>query len=188
MNFTQKSHGEIEKLLGNVSIAVDATVGAGFDALFATSILNDGGKVFCFDVQSEAIARSKLLLEKNNVLDRAVFFETGHENMESVLPIDVVGCVDCVFFNLGWLPRSDKKISTKPDTTISALQSALRIVNRKKSVLSVLCYKAHDGGYSEFRAVENFLVNSGEIFERFTDVTNPLSPELFVVKIGAVKK
>ncbi len=188
MNFTQTSHSQIKRLLGAISNAVDATVGGGFDALFATSILKEGGKVFCFDVQRQAIERSKNLLQENGVLDKAEFFEIGHENMAEVLPRDIVGKVDCVFFNLGWLPRSDKKISTKPDTTISALRAALSVVNKNRSVLSVLCYKAHDGGLSEFEAVEEFLKNSGEVFERFTDESNSLSPELFVVKIGDAKK
>ena len=188
MNFTQKSHEEVRRLLGSANVVVDATVGAGFDALFACSILTDGGKVFCFDVQSDAIERSKLLLRENSCLHKACFFETGHENMESVLPKEILGKVDCFFFNLGWLPRSDKKVATRPETTVKALESAFRIANKSKSIVSVLCYKGHTGAMEEFYAVEKFLLESEFTLERFTDASNKVSPELFVVKIGDVKK
>ena len=184
MNLTQKSHDEVKRLLPCVNYAVDATVGGGRDALFVASILADNGRIFCFDVQESAIERSKKLFADNNRLQCAEFFLCGHESMANVIPQYLHGKINCFFFNLGWLPNSDKTISTKTSTTIKAIQSALALADKSGSVLSILCYKAHEGGMEEFKSVEKFLLENNFDIARYTDKNNVLSPELFVVKIG----
>ncbi|MBO5255756.1 MAG: class I SAM-dependent methyltransferase [Opitutales bacterium] len=184
MNLTKKSHEEVKRLLPTIKYAIDATVGGGRDALFLASLLSAEGKVFCFDVQETAIERSKRLLSENEYSKLAEFFLCGHERMLDVIPEHLHGKINCVFFNLGWLPSSDKKISTKPDTTIKALESAFRLIDKSQSVISILCYKAHDGGMQEFKIVEKFLLETGLELSRYTDVENILSPELFIVKFG----
>ena len=188
MNFTQKSHEEVSKFLKTADVVVDATSGGGFDSLFGASLLSESGKIFCFDVQQTAIERTKKRLEQGGYLAKAHFFQIGHEQMSEVLPTDIFGKVNCFFFNLGWLPNSDKQVITKPQTTIKALRSAIELADKSKCILSVLCYKAHDGGMQEFLEVEKFLMSVGEKIERFTDANNPLSPELFVVKFLDAKK
>lgn len=65
----------------------------------------------------------------------------------------------CVFFNLGWLPGSDKSIATRPDTTVAAIRAAVGLMDKSRGFLSVAAYRAHPGGREEFEAV-------GEFFER----------------------
>ena len=59
-SIVERSHAEAKKFFGPRAIdcAVDATIGGGGDALFLASMLSEGGKVFGFDVQEEAVARS----------------------------------------------------------------------------------------------------------------------------------
>ncbi len=185
MNLTQIAHEKVCEYLPSLRYVVDATVGAGRDALFAASILENNGRVFCFDIQADAIERSKKLLSDNGYENIVEFFLCGHELMQHCIPQNFHGKINCFFFNLGWLPKSDKKISTKPETTIQAIKSALTLADKSQCVLSILCYKAHNGGMEEFRAVEKFLIESNLKFERITDEKNELSPELFVVKICA---
>ncbi len=184
MNLTEKSHEQVQRLLPCIKYAVDATVGGGRDALFVASILAENGKIFCFDVQEKAIERSKKLFSDNKCLNCAEFFLCGHENMIDFLPRNVHGKINCFFFNLGWLPNSDKSVSTKASTTIQAIKSALELADKSGCVLSILCYKAHEGGMEEFKAVEKFLRSTNLEIDSYTDVKNALSPELFVVKIG----
>ena len=109
-SIVERSHAEAKKFFGPRAIdcAVDATLGGGGDALFLASMLSEGGKIFGFDVQEEAVARSRALFEKNGILEKCTFFCSGHENMLELIPQKYRGKVGCVFFNLGWLPRSDK--------------------------------------------------------------------------------
>lgn len=184
MNFTEKSHEAVAGIRGKIFYAVDATVGGGRDALFAASIMEPSGKLFCFDVQAEAIARSKKLIEENAPECACEFFHAGHEHMKELLPRQTHGRINCFFFNLGWLPGSDKKIATRAETTIEGLSAAFELADRNACVISVCCYKAHEGGMSEFRAVERFMEANFSDCKRYTDTLNDLSPELFIVKFG----
>lgn len=87
-SIVERSHAEAKKFFGPRAIdcAVDATLGGGGDALFLASMLSEGGKVFGFDVQEEAVARSRALFEKNGILEKCTFFCSGHENMLELVP------------------------------------------------------------------------------------------------------
>lgn len=50
-----------------------------------------------------------------------------------------------VAFNLGYLPGSDKTVTTKPETTILALEAAERILIRD-GLISMVVYVGHSGG------------------------------------------
>lgn len=188
MNLTQIAHAKVAEFAPQIKYAVDATAGCGRDALFAAKLLAEGGAVFCFDVQREAIERTRALLAAENLLGRAALFNAGHEHMLELLPAEVVGRVNCFFFNLGWLPNSDKRVATRAGTTVAALEAALQAADKGLCALSVLCYKGHAGGLEEFLAVEEFFKNRNIAAERFCDASNALSPELFFAKMGGAKK
>lgn len=91
-------------------IALDATVGKGNDTLKLLKAVGDEGFVYGFDVQKDALNTAEELLKdfKNYklILD-------SHEN------IDKIEKFDLVIYNLGYLPGSDKKITTLKDSTLS---------------------------------------------------------------------
>ena len=182
------AHALAAEFLPEIKYAVDATAGCGRDALFLAKRLSEGGRVFCFDVQAEAIARTRALLSENGVLGRAEFYNAGHERMAELLPPFAAGKINCFFFNLGWLPNSDKRVATRASTTVAALKAALSLADKRACLISVLCYKAHSGGMEEFSAVADFVGSCGVSAERFCDASNALSPELFALKIGGLKK
>lgn len=70
-----RSHGLAAEFFGSrkISCAVDATLGGGRDALFLASLVSEGGKVYGFDIQPEAVSRSRGLFEKNGLSDRSNF-------------------------------------------------------------------------------------------------------------------
>lgn len=188
MNIVELSHKMVADYVGSVEYAVDATLGGGRDALFAASLLREGGKVFGFDVQRVAVERSRALFEKHGLSQRAEFFEASHADMKKLLLREAFGKIGCFFFNLGWLPYSDKSVITRAESTLAAVDAALEIASAECCALAVVCYKAHEGGMEEFLRVEKFFETSALDFTRHTDASNKLSPELFFVKIGKKRK
>ncbi|MGT0244048.1 class I SAM-dependent methyltransferase [Staphylococcus aureus] len=51
----------------------------------------------------------------------------GHENIEHHINHTHKGHIDAAIFNLGYLPKGDKSIVTKPDTTIQVINSLLSL-------------------------------------------------------------
>ena len=181
VKLTELAHKLASDFFGEVRprCAVDATLGNGRDALFLARLVGDGGTVFGFDVQRAAVENSRGLLAR--LAPRADFrpFLAGHEDMEKFLPASAVGKIGCVFFNLGWLPNSDKSVSTKPETTLAALGASLRVIDSSRGYLSAACYRGHSGGAEECAAVlEFFKKNFGENFSRYEASENPVSPVL----------
>ena len=181
----ERSHALAAEFFGarKISCAVDATLGGGRDALFLASLLSGGGKVYGFDVQPEAVRRSRELFEKNGLSDRCEFFCAGHEMMEGFIPRGLFGKVGCAFFNLGWLPGSGKSVVTKPGTTLAALRIAVGIIDKSCGFLSVASYRAHPGGLEEFRAVRGFFESAFMRAEcEVSDPEDGLSPALFYAR------
>ena len=90
----------IEKALFDGARAVDATMGNGHDAQWLCELVGESGRVFAFDVQPEAVARTRQRLTDAGLMSRAELFCMGHERMAEA----VDGEVDAIVFNLGWLP------------------------------------------------------------------------------------
>lgn len=196
-NIVGLSHALCCEFFGDkkIAAAVDATLGGGRDALFMTRFLDEVGdkngngnknkKIFGFDVQKAAVERSRALFEENGLSDIAEFFEVGHERMLEFIPPEFFGKIGCVFFNLGWLPDSDKTRITKPETTLAALKCAFRIIDKNRAFLSVASYRGHAGGAEEFDAVRGFFAeNFGAKSESYGDVGNPIAPVLFVARFA----
>lgn len=184
-NIVQISHAKVGEFFGDSKIfcAIDATLGGGGDALFAASLLSDDGKVFGFDVQPEAVARTSQLFAQNAISDKGEFFCRGHEFMLDCIPQKFFGKVACIFFNLGWLPNSDKTCITKPATTLAALNASLRILDKSRGIISVASYRGHSGGMDEYKVVRDFFAaNFGVDFETFGDENNLRAPILFIAK------
>ena len=144
-------HAEAEKILFPGAVAVDATVGNGFDTLFLCRAVGDNGKVYGFDIQSEAIETTKTLLSNNQYIDRVQLVCDGHENMTKY----VKESIDCALFNLGYLPKGDHLITTQKETTVKALEAALSLLKSGGAVFIAL-YWGHPGGEEERSAVEAF--------------------------------
>ncbi len=181
-NLVQKSHNLTREYLRgkNTRYAVDATLGRGRDALFLTTLLCEDGEVFGFDVQPEAIVESEKLFAKEAPTRTLKTFNCSHSLMLEKLPESVIGKVGCVFFNLGWLPLSDKKVITHADSTLEALNASLKILE-EGGVLSILSYRGHEGGELEYEAVCNFFSRNGNSLniQKFECSNSQKAPVLF---------
>ncbi|MDR3073320.1 MAG: class I SAM-dependent methyltransferase, partial [Deltaproteobacteria bacterium] len=141
-------------------LAVDATAGNGHDTLFLASAIGERGHVWAFDVQEAALASARARVEAAGFASRVSFALSGHETLSAALPEDASGRVWAAAFNLGFLPGSDKTVTTRAENTLAALKS-LAVLTAPGGVLSVHAYAGHKGGEDELRAVNAWFAGLG---------------------------
>ena len=127
---------------------VDATMGNGNDTLFLARCVGPSGKVYAFDIQPQAWAKTAARLQENGAAANVELIRDGHENMDRHVPAGV----RLVLFNLGYLPGGDKTCYTQVSTTISALSRGLSLLALHGLAL-VAIYPGHDEGAREREAV-----------------------------------
>jgi SAM-dependent methyltransferase len=138
---------------GPPPLALDCTAGNGRDTVFLAEAVGPCGLVLAFDIQPEALAATRRQLEQKGLLDRARLVQAGHETLAVHVPQPREAAIDAALFNLGFLPRSDRKTVTVPGTTLAALE-ALESRIRPGGICSAHCYLGHQGGAEEAREVE----------------------------------
>lgn len=141
-------------------LAVDATVGNGRDTLLMAHAVAPGGHVIGFDIQAQAIETARRRLGDAGLLDVVTLLPCGHERLCDELPDDWHSQVGAVMFNLGYLPGSDRRVTTHADTTLQALDQAFAVL-RHGGLLSLIVYRGHPGALHETRAVETWLARLG---------------------------
>ena len=129
----------------------------GVDALYMAKLVGTRGSVYGFDIQQPALDQTKQRLAKE-LPDAASCVHMSlcsHALMEAAVPQDRHGKVAAVTFNLGYLPGADTAIITEQESTIPALEAALRLL-RKGGIVTIVLYSGHDGGSEEAAAVERW--------------------------------
>lgn len=129
---------------------IDATMGNGNDTLFLAQLVKDQGKVIAYDIQEQAIAKTRERLQREGLADRVELLLASHEEMAS-LTVQAAA----IMFNLGYLPGGDKQITTLPESTIRAIQSGLHVL-RPGGIMTIMVYWGHPAGVLEKEAVEEF--------------------------------
>jgi tRNA1(Val) A37 N6-methylase TrmN6 len=132
--------------------AVDATCGNGNDTLFLAGLVGESGRVLALDIQEQAIEKTGTLLRNSHVADRVTLVCACHADLAQY----ITGPLDAVMFNLGYLPRGDHRIITKPATTLAALQAALTAL-RKEGLVTLVIYTGHPGGKEEYNTVKEYV-------------------------------
>jgi predicted methyltransferase len=162
------------------ALAVDATVGNGYDTQFLAHKVGSKGKVLGFDVQKAALAGARELLKFVGSLDRVSLIHDSHARLADYLPEGAV--INGAMFNLGYLPRGNRQIITKADTTVAALRSVLEHLAQHGRV-TLLVYRGHAGGAEEYAAVRAFLEqlsdNLWHLEELIGAADSPSAPRLF---------
>lgn len=127
---------------------IDATLGGGGDTLALCEMVGETGKVYGFDIQSDAVERTRAKLAAAGMLQRAELICASHADMERY----VKGEVDAAVFNLGWLPGSDREVTTRTDSTLEAVNAALRLI-KPGGLITVCVYPGHAEGARELEAL-----------------------------------
>ena len=124
-------------------LAIDATCGNGHDTLFLAEIC----EVVGIDIQNEAIASTEALLLQHE--KRAILQRLCHSEIDT-LPLPY--SPHLIVYNLGYLPRGDKSLTTKTDTTLPSVKKSLELLG-PGGALSITCYPGHEEGAVEETAL-----------------------------------
>ncbi len=130
---------------------IDATAGNGNDTLFLARLVGSNGHIYAFDIQKNALATTRSLLEEASAAERVTLINASHEDMDKF----VSGPVDAVIFNLGYLPGGNHTLVTNADTTVGALKSSLCLL-RPGGRIGLVIYTGHPGGREEYETVQKF--------------------------------
>ncbi len=144
------AHQIWERHLKPGDAVIDATAGNGHDTLkLALSALSgDAGEVWAFDLQEEAVAATRLLLESQlteKQLKRVHLLCKSHDQLPKITPKLVV-------YNLGYLPGGDKSITTSKECTLTSVQLASKLL-APEGLISITCYPGHSEGAIEEEAL-----------------------------------
>ena len=131
---------------------IDATMGNGKDTLFLCGLVGKNGHVYAFDVQAEAVERTRERVREAGYAERTTLLLAGHETMGD----HVRGPVQAVMFNLGWLPGAEHAVTTKTDTTLKAVDAALELI-APGGIVTVCVYPGHEEGMRELEALRTYV-------------------------------
>lgn len=137
-------------------VAVDATAGTGADTAFLCAAVGAKGSVFAFDIQQEALDRvAARLAALPEAPEKLQLLLENHARLKEALPESARGRVAAVMFNLGYLPGGDKRVVTRPESTLPALDAALSVL-RPGGIVTAVLYPGHEGGREEADRVERW--------------------------------
>ncbi len=161
--------------------AVDCTLGNGHDACALAELVGENGRVIGFDLQPEAVARSREWLAERGLLSRCELHCAGHERIAEF----VKAPVRCIVFNLGWLPGGDKHVTTRWETTRTAVGAALSLL-MPMGLLTVCVYPGHPAGDEERRELTALFAGLrpqeyNVLHQRFLNAGEG-APECFVIQ------
>lgn len=135
------------------SIVIDATLGNGNDSYKIAQKMDHNGKLYGFDIQESAINNSRVLL--NTLPENSAqicLIHDSHANFKTYIHEPV----DFIIYNLGYLPKGDKEITTLAESTLKSVQEGLDLlVDNGKMLIAV--YHGHDAGKAEKETLETYL-------------------------------
>lgn len=142
-----------EKYIKPTDNVIDATCGNGNDTLYLSNLVNHG-KVYALDIQQKAIDETTKLMRanlKNN-------FKTYLLNHCEISKEIVGENISLIHFNLGYLPKANKNITTKWSTTKIAIEKSYELLN-KNGVITIVVYPGHSNGKKESDNLKEFVKN-----------------------------
>ncbi|KSU22520.1 class I SAM-dependent methyltransferase [Lactococcus lactis] len=155
----EMAHWMLKDIIKTNDVVVDATMGNGYDTQFLAEL---GANVYAFDVQEEALNATEKRLDdagiKNQIFEKNLsnlltepsvnLVLSGHEKLSEYVKEPIKAAI----FNLGYLPKTDKSVVTKADTTLTALDALTNqlVVGGR---IAIMIYYGHEGGMEEKDAV-----------------------------------
>ena len=125
-------------------VAVDFTMGNGHDTAFLSKTVGEAGHVYAFDVQEQALASTAARLEAENCPRNYTLILDSHHKVAHYVKTPFRAGM----FNLGYLPGSDKRVTTMRETTMPAIEAALSLLDHG-GILLVAVYPGHAEGEAE---------------------------------------
>ena len=179
MALTQRTHEIVRAhfLHRPKTSALDATCGNGFDTQFLVRL--GFNQVFAFDIQKEALenAQARLTIDES---ESVTFVLDGHQNLSKHLTEPL----DCIMFNLGYLPGASKQITTMADTSLAALQQSVSLLS-DHGLVSIMCYPGHPAGAAEMALLLEWFATIRDTWQLDTHLASapkPSAPILYTLR------
>ena len=138
--------------LSEGDIAVDFTMGNGHDTEFLSKTVGPEGFVYAFDIQEQALSSTQEHLVRAGCPDNYQLILDSHSNVKKYVDVPIKAGM----FNLGYLPGSDKSITTMRATTLPAIEAAIELMDRDAIIL-VAVYPGHAEGDAEGKMICEYL-------------------------------
>lgn len=140
MQLTVWAHHLWQAWLSDEATVIDATCGSGYDTLF---LAQRAKRVLAYDIQKEAIEKTKQRLQAEGLCNVELHLAC-HTTIDTPAQL--------IVYNLGYLPGSDKTVTTHLETTMSSLEKALELL-LPGGAISLMCYDGHEAGKAETEAL-----------------------------------
>lgn len=144
--------GDISKLAQDIimdyleekNVAIDGTLGNGHDSDFLSENFN---KVYSFEIQKEACLRYS---QKN--IHNVKVINASHHLFKDYVKEEV----NCIMYNLGFLPGGNKEITTLHETSLESIKVGLNILC-SGGIMTLCIYTGHDEGKKEESCILSYL-------------------------------
>ena len=156
MRLTDIVHDYLSALLKPGDRALDATAGNGYDSALMATLVGAEGHVLAIDIQASAIDATRARLEAAGCVAQSELLVADHAQALCSLCPKYAPTVSASTFNLGYLPGSDKRIQTEPDSTLAALRASSELL-KSAGLLLVTAYRGHAGGQAEADQVADWM-------------------------------
>ena len=179
---TQLAHNVIRRIVQPGDTVIDATAGNGIDTQLLASLVGASGHTIAIDIQRSAIESTSSRLKRAGLIADLRLADHAVE----LNSLESAGMkVKAVMFNLGYLPGSDRQITTGSTSTRAAIHAASQMLMPGGAV-TIVAYRGHAGGLEEATIVEHCLAElptaQFETSRIDGDANNATSPVLFVVR------
>lgn len=140
-------HAFLRQTVQAGDFCIDATAGKGRDTALLCRLVGDGGQILSFDIQPEAVAQTKALLEAEGLQARVIL--DSHAHMADYAEAN---SVDCIVFNFGRLPGGDPTIFTQAESSLQAIDAGLTLL-KPGGAMAIALYYGGANGYEERDAI-----------------------------------
>ena len=139
------SHNIIKEYITEKYVAIDATLGNGYYCDFLSENFK---KVYDFEIQKDACDK---YIDKNN---NVIVINESHDKLSYF----VKEPVNCICYNLGYLPGGDKNITTLAESSLESIKKSLDLLT-SNGIISIAIYRGHNEGKDEENCIINFAKN-----------------------------
>ena len=161
-------------------VAVDFTMGNGHDTEFLSKTVGEQGHVYAFDVQTMALASTRKHLAEVGCPENYTLILDSHHNVKKYVTMPIKAGM----FNLGYLPGSDKTVTTMRETTLPAIEAAIDLMDRDAIIL-VAVYPGHAEGEAEGKMICEYLSSLSRYkvcATRINILNSPTSPFFIMIE------
>ena len=161
-------------------VAVDFTMGNGHDTEFLSKTVGENGHVYAFDVQAMALTSTRKHLEEVGCPENYTLIHDSHHNVKQYVDTKIKAGM----FNLGYLPGSDKTVTTMRETTLPAIEAAIDLMDRDAIIL-VAVYPGHAEGEAEGKMICEYLSSLSRYkvcATRINILNSPTSPFFIIIE------